>query len=126
MIGRLVAASLLAALMGALLSEYGWRGKRAFSALCALLIICAVIPELSDMLGAVRELVGITGVGEVGAAAVKVVGTGYVFGLTADICTELGEGGVARACGVVCRIEIFLIVLPYFVEIISAATRLLK
>ncbi len=126
MIGRLIAASLLAALMGALLSEYGWRGKRAFSALCVLLIICATLPELSEMLGAVKELVSTTGAGEVGAAAVKVIGTGYVFGLTSDICTELGENGVARACGIACRIEIFLIVLPYFIEIIGAATRLLK
>ena len=126
MTGRLIASALLAALMGALLSEYGWRGKKAFSALCALLLICAVIPEAAKMMGAVGKIVDATEVGEVGAAAVKVIGTGYVFGITSDICTELGEGGVARACGVVCRIEIFLIVLPYFLEILDAAVGLLK
>ena len=126
MIGRLFAAALLSAFIGALLSEYGWRGKRAFGALCALMLCCAVLPSITEIFTAVKGLTVSTGISEVAEAALKVVGTGYVFGFASEICTELGETGIAKCCGLICRAEIFLIVLPYFAELIGAATELIK
>ncbi len=125
MIGKLCAAALLSAFMGAMLSEYGWKGKRAFSAVCALLLMCAVLPELSRIFGSVSRITEATGLSEVATSALKVVGVGYIFGLTSEVCTELGETGLSRCCSLVCRVEIFLIVLPYFEELIIAATELI-
>ena len=126
MIGKLCAAALLSAFIGALLAEYGWRGKRAFGALCALLLCCAVLPGITEIFTAVNGIALSTGTSEVAESALKVVGAGYVFGFASEICTELGEAGIAKCCGVICRVEIFLIVLPYFVELIGAATELIK
>lgn len=126
MIGKFFAVALLSAFIGALLSEYGWKGKRAFGALCAILLCCAVLPGMTEIFTAVKGITLSTGISEVAEAALKVVGTGYVFGFAAEICTELGESGIAKCCGVVCRVEIFLIVLPYFIELIGAATELIK
>ena len=48
---------------------------------------------------------------------IKIMGVGYVFGIGADICRELGEGGVANALLGVGRVEILLICMPAFSEI---------
>ena len=125
MIGRLCAAALLCAVMGALLSEYGWKGKRAFSALCVLLVLSAALPELAEIFDRTDSLITVTGISEVSVTALKIIGAGYAFGLVGDLCSELGETGIARCCAAVGRVEIFLLVLPYFEELILSAVRLI-
>jgi len=58
-------------------------------------------------------------------AIIKIIGAGYVFGIGADICRELGEVGVGSAVLVAGRIEIFAITLPYFKKILDIGAELL-
>lgn len=118
MIVKLFAMGLLLAVMAMMLRSFGFRGAAVFS-------LFAVAVILSGVAGEISELVGSMGLGELfsaeaakyTSAIAKVVGCGYLFGICADMCQELGEAGIAKAVIVGGRIEILLISAPYFAEI---------
>ena len=126
MIARLCGAGLLLAVMGLILRSFGIRGGGAFSALAVAVLLSVVSGEL----GALARLFGVDepilgAASEQVSAIARIVGAGYLFGICADICTELGEVGIAKAVVIGGRVEILLISAPYFVEICEAGKELL-
>ncbi len=51
----------------------------------------------------------------------KVLSLGYAVSLTAEVCRELGEGGIASKLELFGKIEMLLLCLPRIEEIISLA-----
>ena len=125
MILRLFAIGLLLAVMAMLLRSFGFRGAAVFS-------LFGVAVLLSSAVGEISGLVGKLGFGELFSgdtakyttAIAKVVGCGYLFGICADMCRELGEQGIAKAVTVGGRVEILLIAAPYFAEILEIGREL--
>ncbi len=70
-----------------------------------------------------NELIGDV-IGETVSAALKLLGVGYVFGICADICRDLGEMGIASCALAVGRVEIFLLILPYIDELLGLVAEL--
>lgn len=126
MIPRVCALALLAAIFGAMLQEFGFRSKRLFITFCLLLLLSAASEPLNKIFEGISSLSALAGVSEAAKCALKAVGLGYVFGITSDICRELGETGIASAVTVVGRLEIFLVVFPYFEETVKLGVELLK
>ena len=116
---NIIGGALLLSVCGVLLRNFGWKGAPVFSAVALLLLLS----ELTSGLGEVSSFIGTlfrgSRVGDVASAALKILGAGYLFGICADVCRELGEGGVAKAIEVVGRVEIIIIVLPFLSEIIN-------
>ena len=54
------------------------------------------------------------------------LGVGYVFGIVSDICEEMGERGISSAVINAGRIEIFLLIFPYFKKILEMGIGLLR
>ena len=123
---RAVAIAILSAVLAHLLGEEGYRGKRLFSALAAVLIFLIGISLFDGVGSQLSGLLHLTGVGETAFAAMKVVGMGYIFGIAADITRELGEAGIATALITVGRIEIFVTVLPYIIKMVELGASLIK
>lgn len=102
------------------LRSVGFRG----AALVATVGIIGVIGITASGIGRIfshltgSELIGDT-VGETVSAALKLLGVGYVFGICADICRDLGELGIASCALAVGRVEIFLLILPYIDELLG-------
>lgn len=116
---RYCAAALAVAIFGFMLRSLGWSGAKIFSAIGAASIIMmgvTVMGTLTERLGWVFAQKGLGGVME---SVLKIVGVGYVFGICSDMCSELGEGGVASALTVVGRGSILLAVMPTLFEIIE-------
>ncbi|MBO5907930.1 MAG: stage III sporulation AC/AD family protein [Clostridia bacterium] len=126
MIWRVVLSALVMVLVGAILSEVGFSSRRLYSALCLTLLLLSVLGAVGDMLGEVLGFADGAGVGEVARCAVKIVGVGYVTGFVCDVCEELGERGISSAVMTVGRVEMLLIVFPYFKEILNVGMGLLK
>ena len=127
MIWKIIGLGLFLSLMGLLLRSFGARGAGAFAALAIVSLISTILGELSSL----GELFGHSELfdGEAKkyvSAIVKVVGAGYVFGIGADICRELGESGIANGVLVAGRVEIFAISLPFFKEILDIGAELLR
>lgn len=126
MIGKAVGVALVCAILSALLDGLGFKSRRLFSTLSAIVIMVGLIGGVSELLGSVMKIADDTGIGEVADRAVRAVGLGYVFGFTSDICNSLGEGTLATLVTAAGRVEIFLLALPYFVKTVELGVELLS
>lgn len=125
MTADIIGAALLVSACGFLLRGLGWRAAPIVMALAALAILRVAWEPLLYVVGSVKEVGEWAGVSEPLSAAVKILGIGYLFGMCADVCRELGEGGAAKAVETVGRVEIIAVVIPYFKEIVSVGAELL-
>ena len=127
MIFKIIALGFLLSLMGILLRSFGFRGAGAFAALGIAALVSSSAAELSELFGlfGYSELFSEEAMTYAGAI-MKIVGAGYIFGIGADICRELGEAGIANGVLVAGRVEIFAITLPYLKKILDICAELLK
>ena len=102
-----------------LLRSFGWRGAPVFASIAAVMFIAEAEEEFLYIFGSIKNIGRDSGLTDVLESAIKVLGLGYLYGICADICRDLGEGGIARAAEVVGRVEIIAVVIPYFEEIIN-------
>ena len=124
MIWRIAGAALVMAVSAAILSELGFRSKRAYAALAITVLLCFLTESVTDPIFSIVDMAEGAGVGTVARVALKVVGVGYIYGYVSDIAEELGERGIATAVTSVGRAQIFILVLPYLVEILSVGAKL--
>lgn len=121
---RLVAYAMITLFLGVLLREFGFRGARLFSILGSVTVVSAVaLAAMEDGLlssyfqgGDSAQRIGVI---------MKVLGVGYVSGICADVCSDLGESGLANAVTLVGRVEIIMLSLPSVKEIIEQGMALL-
>ena len=125
MIPKIAALAIFSAILFALLDSVGFKSKGLFATLCALMILSALGESLAEIFGSVISVAERTGISEAASCVLKAVGLGYVFGITSDICTSLGETGIARAVTAVGRVQIFAVAYPYFEKMIALGTELL-
>ena len=126
MIPKICALGLLLALVGVLLSEFDFKQRKLFSVLSAVMLVSVLGGEIASLLSSLLSLGELTGVGEIATVAVKLLGVGYVFGISASIIRELSEPMLANTVTIGGRIETALIVMPYFVKIIELGVELIK
>ena len=119
------ALGLLLAVVLYLLSQLGFRGVRAFSALSIVAVLLAVSVSSGEIFSEINALVNVGEVADITRSALKIVFVGYVFGFSSDIAAELGESGVASAITIGGRVEMMLISLPYVKDIIKLALELI-
>lgn len=126
MIFKACAVALIAAFVAVIVGELGWRGRGVFSAISAALLLSLAADGLSVLVGEIKALAYFTELSEIGVSALKIIGIGYVFGIGSDVCSNLGEKGIATALELVGRLEILLVALPYFKKIFDLGIRLLE
>lgn len=126
MIIKVCAAGIALGIGALLMRELGFRGAPVFAVTCIVVLLTVV----ADGAGELRESIGIISAmtrseAEV-SAVVKIVGVGYLVGISSDICTELGERGIAKAVAVAGRVEILAIALPFFRRLLEYGAELLS
>jgi hypothetical protein len=125
MIFKACALALVAVFCTVILRELGWRGAGITATLVAVILFSALAEGIAS--GA-REIEGLTSLAELsdyGKCVLKIIGLGYVYGMSADICRDMDRGSVASALCAVGRVEILLTVLPYFRKILDLGLKLL-
>lgn len=110
---------------GFILRSLGWRGAPVFAVICSVVLLT----EASHILGGVLDSIGFLynegGIKDGVGAALKVLGLGYLFGISADVCRELGEAGIAKSLEIAGRVEIIAVALPFWKEIIEVGVELI-
>ena len=109
-----------------LLKNFGWKGTPVFAAVAAILFISEAKDTMDFVFTSIEKIGSESKIDDALAAGIKVLGLGYLFGICADVCRELGEAGIAKAVEVVGRVEIIAVVIPYFEEIIKVGIGLIK
>ncbi len=126
MILKWLGATLLIGITAYLLSEAGFKGKRAFTALGGTILFSVMASEIGKTASEILGFADSAGIGEAAKCAAKIVGAGYLFGIGADILSELGESGISKALLSAGKIEILVIVMPCFLDILELGLSLIK
>ena len=125
MIFKACAFALVAVFCTVIIRELGWRGAGIMGAVCAVILFSLAVEGVSEAAKEIKSLSAVAELSKFAKCVLKIVGIGYVYGISSDICKDMGEGAVASALGTVGRIEILLAVLPFFKEILDFGLRLL-
>lgn len=126
MVLKICGGAILAAILGFILSELGFRGKKAFTTLMIVIFLLIFVDHIADAASQIMS-VPITDEGKKSLAlALKIVGVGHAFNLSADACAELSEGGIASVLTLVGRLEILAMILPSVIELIKCSTSIFK
>lgn len=92
----------------------------------ALLFLGAAVGMLSPLVSFGRDAIGKSGMSEYGAVVFKALGIAYLTHITAQICRDCGEVGIAGGVETVGKIELLLLALPILSEVLSIAEEMLS
>ncbi len=104
-----------------LLKNLGFRSAPVFSCLCLVFILSELSVYFSDIIKIYTDFAPLA---EGAEALLKIIGSSYLFGISSDVCRELGEGGIASALSLLGKLEVLALALPYIKELLSLATSL--
>lgn len=121
-----MALLLLGAASVLLLKSFGFRAAPLVAVIVMLTAVSLYEPALRESGEAVAYLGELSGAKEYTRAALKVVGVSYLSGISRDVVTELGEGGIAKGISLVTRLELLFISLPFIKEMLSALISLME
>lgn len=122
---EICALALVAALSFFLLSELKWRGAPLLAILCFVGIISAAGPYARALGGAVGNIAESSEILDSVSAILKIVGVGYLAGISSDVCSELGVPRIGSAVTLIGRLEIIAIAAPFFVGILDMGVDLI-
>ena len=120
----LVGAALTFALILMLLREMRFNGAPVVAAASAVLLLFHAVKVQGGEISRLFSFIPTAGE-EVMASMLKITGLSYLYGIASEVCTSLGEGTLARAVETVGRVEMFLVALPYLLEILRLGAELL-
>ena len=108
-----------------LLRGCAWKGTPVYISVAFVGIISLSVPYLFEVSEFIKSNAALYGVEGAVSAVAKVVGIGYLTGITADVCRELEAPSISSAVIFVGRIEIIAVVLPFFNDIMRLGGELL-
>lgn len=123
---RVCAFALMSVAVSILLKEFGWRGAPLVGVVTSLGLLVLILPYFKTLGGFYSDIAEGFGLSELVKSVLKVIGVGYLGGICAEVCTELGEGSVASAVITVSRLEILVLTAPYFIRIVEMGVGLLE
>ena len=77
------------------------------------------------MVSIFEDVTSAADISEYTKACVKVIGVGYLAGISADTCREIGEGAAARCISILARLELIAISTPFVRQILDSALELM-
>lgn len=123
---EMCALALTALVSSQLLRELGWRGVSAFAVCVSVAVASSVLPrvvEVAELFGSFSTELGVD---DVARDVLKIVGIGYLSGIVADVCRDMGEGSIASSVLTVGRVEMLAIAAPSFFEVIRLGMELMR
>ncbi len=118
-------AAMLLAVSALLLRNFGWRGAPVFAVLCIVVLLAESALGFEKIFSSLTNIAESANISEAAAAALKITGIGYLFGICADVVRELGETGMAKVVEIVGRVEIIAVIFPFFEDILRVGVELM-
>ncbi len=122
--GSICAGVLLIAALSIILKNFGFKGTPVFVALAFCVVLSSVGEKMSDIVPLFSEFSSVGEISVYTKACLKVIGIGYLSGISADICREIGESGAAKCVNLLAKLEIVGICIPFMNELFSTALEL--
>lgn len=116
--------ALTGAVISFILKCFGWKGAPLAAIASILALISLFEPYFEKIIELFYTVSDVAEIKDGAKTLVKVVGVGYLSGISSDVCRELGENGIASAVTTVGRVEVLLIILPVFCEVLGLGLEL--
>ena len=107
------------------LKAFGWRGAPIVAVATFISILLLFFDSFESVKRIFEAVEAVDGMQESVGYVLKILGIGYVSGICADVCTELGEQRIASAVLTVARIESLIVVSPMILEIMNVGLELI-
>ena len=120
---KVVAYTLITLFLGFILREVGFKGSRLVILVGTVSLLGASALCIGEVVTALPALNSVDK--EYAVAMLKMVGVCYAFGISADLCRELGEVSLSDAVCLFGRIEILMISLPFIKRIVEKGIELI-
>ena len=116
---------LLAASLSLLLKSFGFKGAPVFMAALFCATASHFVNAAAQVVSIFEDVTSAADISEYTKACVKVIGVGYLAGISADTCREIGEGAAARCISILARLELIAISTPFVRQILDSALELM-
>ena len=126
MIPKICLFAIISVLLAVLLGSLGFKSKGLFITLAALLMLGTLQNDLSNIFGEIVSFSESAGITDATKTALRVVGLGYVFGFTSEICLSLGEPLIASVVTAAGRVQLLVVVYPYIRDVVKLGVELLS
>ena len=124
MILKIFGLAVLGASLSFIIKTFGWRGA-PLVAVASILSLMMLFSSYFERLFTVFEVISeVDYMQEATEYSLKVLGIGYLSGLSSDICRELGEAGIASTVQLLARLEIVLLLSPMIIKIMTLGLEL--
>ena len=126
MIPKICLFALASVLLSVLLASLGFKSKGLFITLAALVMLGTLGEGVSDVFDKILSFSEGAGIADAVKTALRVIGLGYVFGFTSEICLSLGEPLIASVVTAAGRVQLVLVVFPYIQDVVKLGMELLS
>ena len=118
-------AVLLIATLSLILKTFGFKGAPIFIAISFCVVLSSAYDKLSGLVPLFSDFSSVVEISVYTKACLKVIGVGYLSGISADICREIGEAGAAKCVNLLAKLEIVGICVPFMKEMFLSALELI-
>ena len=122
---ELLALAFLSASTVLILRTLGYKGAGVCLALFVITAFSIIIERVGEIYSGVLHLFDNRMASEAIKVLFKVLGVTYLFSIVEESCEALGEGKIAKIVEVGGRVEIILLLMPYFKELLLIGGELL-
>ena len=120
-----VGIALLVAFATVLLEGMGFRGAKLYSLVGVVVLYTIALTSVSGVIEMLEPIISEGTLRECAEGALRIVGISYMCTLCADVCRDMGEGGIANAVIAVGRVEILSVALPSVIGVVELAVGLI-
>ena len=123
----IVGAGIIAALLSMVLKQYKPEFGMYISLIAGIIILLAVIKEITPILDTIGDLIRAVSVDAVyGVVLLKALAICYITQLAGDTCRDSGETAIASKIEMAGKLAIVLVSLPLFKGIVDIVTGLIN
>ncbi len=115
---------LLVAALSLILKVFGFKGAPVFAALAFCALLSSFVDKINSAFSAFSNFSAIADISIYTEACVKVIGIGYLAGVSGDVCREIGESGAAKCINVFAKLELIAICTPFIKELFGSVISL--
>jgi len=123
---RVMAIGFILLFLITILKELGFKGAKLISTVGIVTLSVIALDGIRSLTDSFFSGLGVSAMGDITVAVMKILGAGYVFGITSDILRDSGESGIANAILTVGRVEILLMCTPFISRLIEVFTEVMK
>ena len=123
-IAALSGVALLVSASSMLLKNLGSRASPIIASIGIVGLISLAASGIGGLLSDLSSVVEASGISLYAEAVMKIIAVSFLASGVSDVCSELGETGVGRALITASKIEIAVIAMPFFKELIEIGKEL--